>query len=113
MRATILIAFAAVLVFATPAYMRDSFRSTQEDHTKPPQTKPPAEAPPRVIAMTAKYFQFDPAEIHLKIGEKLRLQVAGKQFVAIRGAIQFRGASQINPCGILHGFVETFTRRQT
>jgi cytochrome c oxidase subunit II len=74
-RITILIAIAAVLVFATPAYMRDSSRSTQEEQTKQAKTKPPAEAPPRVIAMTAKDFEFDPAEIHLKVGEKVRLQI--------------------------------------
>jgi heme/copper-type cytochrome/quinol oxidase subunit 2 len=75
MRATILIAFAAVLVFASPAYMRAPSRSTQEEQTENAKKKPPAEAPPRVIAMTAKDFAFDPAEIHLKVGEKVRLQV--------------------------------------
>src|SRR5271156_407520 len=74
-RVTILIAITSVLVFATPAYMRDASRSTQEEQTKPPKTKSPTEPPPRVIAMTAKDFQFDPAEIHLKVGEKVRLQV--------------------------------------
>jgi cytochrome c oxidase subunit II len=75
MRVTILIAIAAVVVFATPAYMRDSSRSTQDEQTKPARKRPPAELPPRVIAMTAKDFEFDPAEIHLKVGEKVRLQV--------------------------------------
>jgi cytochrome c oxidase subunit II len=69
------IAMAAVLVFATPAYVRDSARSTQDEQSKPARTKPPAQPPPRVIAMTVKDFQFDPAEIRLKVGEKVRLQV--------------------------------------
>jgi len=75
MRVTFLIAIAAVLVFATPAYMRESSRSTQAEQTKQTKTRPPTEPPPRVIAMTAKDFEFDPAEIHLKVGEKVRLQV--------------------------------------
>src|SRR5271168_2170854 len=60
-RVRILIAITAVLVFATPAYMRDASRLAQEEQTKPPKTKPPIEPPPRVIAMTAKDFEFDPA----------------------------------------------------
>ena len=75
MSATASVAIATVLFFATPAYMRESSRSVQDDQTKKPKTKPAAEAPPRVIAMTAKDFAFDPAEIHLKVGEKVRLQV--------------------------------------
>jgi cytochrome c oxidase subunit 2 len=74
-RVTLLIAIAAVLVFATPAYMRDSSRSTQDEQTKQTKTRPPTASPPRVIAITAKDFEFDPAEIHLKVGEKVRLQV--------------------------------------
>jgi hypothetical protein len=37
--------------------------------------RPPTESPPRVIAIITKDFEFDPAEIHLKVGEKVRLQV--------------------------------------
>jgi cytochrome c oxidase subunit II len=72
---TILTAIAAVLVFATPAYMRDSSRSKQDEQTKQAKKRPTTEQTPRVIAMTAKDFEFDPAEIHLKVGEKVRLQV--------------------------------------
>jgi heme/copper-type cytochrome/quinol oxidase subunit 2 len=33
------------------------------------------EQPPRIIAMAAKDFEFDPALIHLKVGEKVQLRV--------------------------------------
>lgn len=33
------------------------------------------EAPARIIAMTAKDFEFDPAVIHMKVGDKVRLEV--------------------------------------
>jgi heme/copper-type cytochrome/quinol oxidase subunit 2 len=70
-----LIAIAAVLVFSTPAYVQDPSRSTQDEQDQKEKTKPPSEPPPRVIVMTAKDFEFDPSEIHLKVGEKVRLQV--------------------------------------
>lgn len=38
------------------------------------QEKPP-ERPPRVIEMTAKNFEFEPSEIHVKAGEKIQLKV--------------------------------------
>ena len=75
MRVTILITLVAVHAFATPAYLRDSSRSAQGEQTKEAKTRPPTESPSRVITMTAKDFEFDPAEIHLKVGEKVRLQV--------------------------------------
>jgi cytochrome c oxidase subunit II len=75
MRATNLIAIAACLVFAPPAYVRDSSASTQREQTKQEKIKPPIESHPRVITVTAKDFEFDPSEIHLKVGEKIRLQV--------------------------------------
>jgi cytochrome c oxidase subunit II len=74
-RCTIVIALAAVLLCGTPAYMRDSSRATQEAQSGRAEKRPAVEAPGRVITMTAKDFEFDPAEIHLRVGDKVRLQV--------------------------------------
>lgn len=48
-------------------------RSPQEEQGDKPKRL--AEPPPRIIAMTAKNFEFDPAVIHMKVGDKIRLQV--------------------------------------
>jgi heme/copper-type cytochrome/quinol oxidase subunit 2 len=55
--------------------MRSSARSPQDDQGAKPKPQRPVEPPPRSIAMTAKGFEFDPAVIHMKVGEKIRLQV--------------------------------------
>lgn len=70
-----LLAAAALLTFAAPGSMRNAARSPQDEQA--PKPKPPRaiEPAPRIIAMTAKDFAFDPAVIHLKVGEKVRLQV--------------------------------------
>jgi heme/copper-type cytochrome/quinol oxidase subunit 2 len=72
-RSAALLATAAMLaiVFAHPT--RSSARLPQEEQGEKP--KRAAEPPPRIIAMTAKNFGFDPAVIHLKVGDKVRLQV--------------------------------------
>ena len=68
-----LLATAALLAFAAPGSLRTAARSPQDEPARKP--KRPAEPPPRIIAMTAKDFAFDPAVIHMKVGEKVRLQV--------------------------------------
>ncbi len=41
---------------------------------EPPSTEPPgAEAPVHEIRMTAKKYEYDPGEIHVKQGERVRL----------------------------------------
>jgi len=59
------------VVVARP--MQSSARTPQEEQGEKP--KRPVEPPPRIIAMTAKNFEFDPAVIHMKVGDKVRLQV--------------------------------------
>ncbi len=39
------------------------------------QTKPSSEKPPRVISVTAKDFEFEPALIHMKVDERVELDV--------------------------------------
>jgi heme/copper-type cytochrome/quinol oxidase subunit 2 len=70
-----LLATAAVFVSVVPGPVHSSARSAQDE--KPPKEKPQrsVETPPRIIAMTAKDFEFDPAVIHMKVGDKVRLEV--------------------------------------
>jgi heme/copper-type cytochrome/quinol oxidase subunit 2 len=70
-----LLATAAVLVFVAAGPTQSAARSTQDE--QPPKGKPQrsAEPPPRIIAMTAKDFEFEPAVIHMKVGDKVRLRV--------------------------------------
>jgi heme/copper-type cytochrome/quinol oxidase subunit 2 len=70
-----LLATTAMLVLVAPGSLRSSVRPPQDE--QPPKAKPQrsAEPPPRIIAMTAKDFEFDPAVIHMKVGDKVRLQV--------------------------------------
>lgn len=70
-----LLATAALLIFAAPGSMPGSPRSPQGDQDAKSKPKRAAEPPPRIIAMTAKDFAFDPEVIHMKVGEKVRLQV--------------------------------------
>jgi plastocyanin len=74
-RFTALLAAAATLAIVVPGRVYSSARSPQDE--KPPKAGPQraAEAPPRIIAMTAKDFEFDPAVVQLKVGDKVRLQV--------------------------------------
>jgi heme/copper-type cytochrome/quinol oxidase subunit 2 len=69
------LAAAAMLAFIAPGSMRSSARLPQEDQAPKQKPQRSAEPPPRIIAMTAKDFEFDPAVIHLKVGDKVRLQV--------------------------------------
>ncbi len=69
------IAVILMLAFAAPASVQSSTRSPQEDQTQKDKPHPKPEAPPRIIVMTAKDFEFAPAVIHLKVGDKVRLQV--------------------------------------
>jgi heme/copper-type cytochrome/quinol oxidase subunit 2 len=72
-RSAALLATAAMLAVAVAHPVQGSARSPQEEQGE--KTKRPAEPPPRIIAMTAKNFEFDPAVIHMKVGDKVRLQV--------------------------------------
>lgn len=70
-----LLAAAAVLVFVVPGSVHSSARPAQDE--KFPKEKPQrsVDPPPRIIAMTAKDFEFDPAIIHVKVGDKVQLRV--------------------------------------
>jgi len=70
-----LLAIAAVLAFVVPGSVHSSARSPQEEQGEKPKPQRAVEAPPRIIAMTAKDFEFDPAVIHMKVGDKVRLEV--------------------------------------
>jgi heme/copper-type cytochrome/quinol oxidase subunit 2 len=70
-----LLATVAMLSFVGPGSMKTSARSRQDDQPAKERPKRSAEPPPRIISMTAKDFEFDPAVIHLKVGDKVRLQV--------------------------------------
>jgi heme/copper-type cytochrome/quinol oxidase subunit 2 len=70
-----LLATAAVLGLAAPGSVQSSPRSPQEEQGEKPKPQRPVEAPPRIIAMTAKDFEFDPPVIHMKVGDKVRLEV--------------------------------------
>ena len=69
------LATVALLVFAAPGSLQSSARSPQDDQAAKPKPQRAVEPPPHIIAMTAKDFAFDPAVIHLKVGNKVRLQV--------------------------------------
>lgn len=75
LRCAALLLTAALLTFVAPGSMRTSARSPQDDQDAKSKPKRAAEPPPRIIAMTAEDFAFDPEVIHMKLGEKVRLQV--------------------------------------
>lgn len=60
----------AILLFpSAQAFTITGFdRSSQE-------TRPPHEKPPRIISVTAKDFDFEPAVIHMKVDERVELDV--------------------------------------
>jgi cytochrome c oxidase subunit 2 len=72
-RSAALLATAAIVAVAVARPMHSSARSLQQEQGEIPKRS--AEPPPRIIPMTARNFEFDPAVIHLKIGDKVRLQV--------------------------------------
>jgi heme/copper-type cytochrome/quinol oxidase subunit 2 len=74
LRCAALLATAALVGFAAPSSVRSS-SSLQDDQDAKSKPKRAVETPPRIIAMTAKDFEFDPVVIHMKVGEKIRLQV--------------------------------------
>jgi heme/copper-type cytochrome/quinol oxidase subunit 2 len=75
LRFAALLGTAALLACFGPATMHSSAHTSQDDQAAKPKPERAAEPPPRIIAMTAKDFAFDPALIHMKVGEKVRLQV--------------------------------------
>jgi heme/copper-type cytochrome/quinol oxidase subunit 2 len=70
-----LLATAVMLSFVAPGSAHSSARSPQEQQGEKTKPQRSVEPPPRIIAMTAKDFEFDPAVIHMKVGDKVRLQV--------------------------------------
>jgi cytochrome c oxidase subunit 2 len=74
-RFAVLLAIAAMLALIAPGSLRSSAPPSQDDQAPKPKPQGSAEPPPRTIPMTAKNFDFDPAVIHLKVGDKVRLQV--------------------------------------
>ncbi|MFZ1975193.1 MAG: cupredoxin domain-containing protein [Candidatus Acidiferrales bacterium] len=42
------------------------------------ETKPRPEKPPRIVSVTAKNFEFDPAVIHMKVDERVELDVTSE-----------------------------------
>jgi heme/copper-type cytochrome/quinol oxidase subunit 2 len=70
-----LVAIAVVVGFAVPGSVYSSAQSPQEDQADKPKPQRSVEPPPRIIAMTAKDFEFDPPVIHMKVGDKVRLEV--------------------------------------
>jgi heme/copper-type cytochrome/quinol oxidase subunit 2 len=74
-RFAVLLATVSLFAFVVPGATRSSAGSPQEEQTEKPKPQRAVEPPPRFIAMTAKDFEFDPAVIHLKVGDKVRLQV--------------------------------------
>ncbi len=75
LRFAALLATVALLTFAAPRSLQSFTRPAQEDQTAKPKPQRAVEPPPRSIAMIAKDFEFDPAVVHMKVGEKVRLQV--------------------------------------
>jgi heme/copper-type cytochrome/quinol oxidase subunit 2 len=64
-----------MLSFVGLGSMRTAARSPQDERPAKEKPQRSAEPPPRIIAMTAKDFEFEPAVIHMKVGDKVRLQV--------------------------------------
>ncbi len=75
LRFAALLATAAFLTLAAPGSMPSFAHLPQDDQDAKSKPKRAAELPPRIIAMTAKDFAFNPTVIHMKVGEKVRLQV--------------------------------------
>jgi heme/copper-type cytochrome/quinol oxidase subunit 2 len=42
------------------------------------EPKPPREKPPRIVSVDAKNFEFDPAVIHMKVDERVELDVTSE-----------------------------------
>lgn len=42
------------------------------------ETKPHPEKPPRIVSVNAKNFEFDPAVIHMKVDERVELDVTSE-----------------------------------
>ena len=74
-RFVVLLAAVAMLSIVGPGSMETSARSPQDEQPAKGRPQRSVEPPPRIIPMTAKDFEFDPAVIHLKVGDKVRLHV--------------------------------------
>jgi heme/copper-type cytochrome/quinol oxidase subunit 2 len=74
-RVAVLLAAAAVLAFVAPGFRQSSAQSPQTEQIPKEKPHPSPPALPRIISMTAKDFEFDPAVIHLKVGDRVRLEV--------------------------------------
>ena len=71
----VLLAVAGALAFVAPASRLISAQSPQAEQTSKEKPHPSPPTPPRIIPMTAKDFEFDPAVIHMKVGDRVRLEV--------------------------------------
>jgi cytochrome c oxidase subunit II len=66
----IAVALLAIMLFPSVG----AFTITRADGSSQ-ETKPPGEKPPRIISVTAKDFDFEPAVIHMKVDEEVELDV--------------------------------------
>ena len=81
----------------------------QQDTPKPhkPEGHSPADRPSRIIPVSAKNFAFDPVTIHLKVNEKVELDVtASDQQVGLRISPFPDGAKPNTPPGLSFLFGE-------
>lgn len=90
------IAMAVMLVFAAPASRRNAAQPQQDDQTQKPKPHRAVEPPPRTITMEAKDFEFVPAEIHMKVGEKVRLEVTSSDRTHGLHISPFPDGAQVN-----------------
>ncbi|MFY9802677.1 MAG: cupredoxin domain-containing protein [Candidatus Acidiferrales bacterium] len=67
----IAVAIAIVAALFAPA----GARTTKITPARTTQGKPQAEKPPRIVSVTAKDFEFSPTVIHMKVNERVELDV--------------------------------------
>jgi cytochrome c oxidase subunit II len=67
-------ATAIVVMLCGPAYGRAVESVAREAQ----ESKPHPEKPPRIVSMNAKNFEFDPAVIHVKVNERVELDVTSE-----------------------------------
>jgi heme/copper-type cytochrome/quinol oxidase subunit 2 len=100
---------AGSFMFLVLAGIRASPMSAQQDTQKSPKPEvhSPADRPSRIIPVSAKNFTFDPVTIHLKVNEKVELDVtASGQPVGIRINPFPDGAKANTPPGLSFLFGE-------
>jgi cytochrome c oxidase subunit II len=70
-----MLSVAAALTITGMLFAPSRAGTTNFDDVPAQQIKPSPEKPPRVITVTAKDFDFDPAVIHMKVDERVELNV--------------------------------------